>query len=251
MTAAMRHRLESEDIDQKMITGQRRNMRLSNMCGWLWLLVAVSSTACGSDCVPPPESAHHITQHTNHKAAPGPRPTETFRAHHVEIRNKLDEAGTSAMALSATPPAEVGKRIQDIVHFFQHELIPHAEAEERVLYSVADRLVPTEGGRRYTDSLRYEHTVVAREIQALHDAMERSDHSPVAIAALQRRVLELVGLVKAHFGAEEDVILAVFDEMMSAEEFQREVVEPMGETGARSGGTMPEHDHKQDGAHPH
>jgi hemerythrin-like domain-containing protein len=168
----------------------------------------------------------------------GARPTEAFRAHHAEIKNKLDDAAANAMALSSATPEEVGDLYHRIVHFFHYELIPHAVAEERVLYAAADRLVPTAHGRRYTDALRYEHTAIARQVQALHDAMQRDDRSPEAIDEFQRRALELVGLIDAHFGVEENVVLTVFDEQMSAEEFDREVVQPMH---AESGGADHHH----------
>ncbi len=168
----------------------------------------------------------------------GARPTETFRAHHAEIKNKLDDAAAHAMALSSATPEEASELFHRIVHFFHHELIPHAEAEERILYAAADRLVQTAHGRRYTDALRYEHTVIARQVQALHAAMQRDDRSPEAIDEFQRRTLELVGLIDAHFGVEENVVLTAFDEQMSAEEFDREVVQPMH---AESGGAAHHH----------
>lgn len=224
----------------------------------LSLLGALVCVACGGASAQPAEHAEHDHQAGGHPhahgGAAGTGTTAAFRAHHAEIRTKLDEAATRAMALPSAPAAEIGDRIHDIVHFFKHELIPHAQAEEAVLYSVADRIVPTGTGRRYTDSLRYEHTVVAREIEALHTAMQSGDHSPAAIAGIQRRTLELVGLVKAHFGAEEDVILAAFDELMSPEDFQREVVEPMHAATEQAAGASHEHEaegHEHGGGHAH
>lgn len=195
-------------------------------------MLAALLVACGGA----PSPARHAHAHGAHG---GSETTAAFRAHHAEIRTALDEAASRAMALSSASPEQAGELMHGIVHFFVHELMPHAEAEERVLYSAADRLVPTAHGRRYTDALRYEHTVVAREVRALHEAMESGERSPEALADFQRRTLELVGLVKAHFGAEEDVVLAAFDELMSPEDFQREVVEPMH--GAEGG--APEHHH--------
>lgn len=194
-------------------------MKTTTFLALLPLLVA-----CGGSGGAPPQAAPQ-------GARDGTRTTEAFRAHHAVIRARLDETAARAMALPSAPPEEVGASILAIVRFFHHELLPHAQAEERVLYAAADRLVPTGHGRRYTDGLRYEHTVVAREIAALHDAMRSGDHSPEALAAIQRRTLELVGLVKAHFGVEEDVVLTIFDERMSAEEFEREVVAPMHDSG--------------------
>lgn len=187
-------------------------------------LALLALAACGSTQRPRP-------------SADGPRPTEAFRAHHAEIKEGLNIAARRATALSSATPEEVGEIFHQIAHFFHHTLLPHAEVEERVLYAAADRLVPTAHGRRYTDALRYEHTVVARQVRALHEAMLRDDRSPEAIDEFQRRALELVGLVDAHFGVEENVILTVFDERMTAEEFEREVVAPMH---AESGS---EHDH--------
>ncbi len=176
---------------------------------------------------------------------PGVQTTAEFRAHHAEIHEGLETAARQAMALPSAPEAELGERVHEIVHFFHHVLVPHAEAEERVLYPIADRLAPVAGARRYTDGLRYEHVVVAREVSALYAAMQRGDHSPEAIAELQARTLRLVGLVEAHFGVEEDVILSLFDERMSRAEFDRDVVTPMH---AAEGGGGDDHHHHHDHA---
>lgn len=218
---------------------------------------SLTLVACGGASAPPAEHAEHAHGHApsahDHGQAGGggSETTASFRAHHAEIRVKLDEASSRAMALPSASPEELGDRIHEIVHFFHHELIPHAEAEEQILYAAADRLVPTERGRRYTDSLRYEHTVVAREVQWLHDTMESGDRSPARVTEIQRRTLELVGLVKAHFGAEEDVILAAFDDLMSPEDFQREVVEPMHAASAEAGGEEHEHAEEHGAEHAH
>lgn len=199
------------------------------------LLFGCGAAATTGACETTPAQASSRTQYEGPRE--GVQTTAEFRAHHAEIHAGLEAASAQAMTLTSAPEEELGDRVHEIVHFLHHVLIPHAQLEERILYPIADQLAPMGGSRRYTDGLRYEHVVVAREVAVLYTAMQRGDHSPEAILDFQRRTLELVGLVKAHFGVEEDVILTLFDEQMSPEEFDREVVQPMhAEEGEGEGG---------------
>ncbi len=196
-------------------------------------LAAILASACGG---PPAGSttAHH---HHHAPAAHGERPSEPFRREHAHFLERLEQTEQEALALSSDAPAEEQRRHIDAVLAFLHdELMPHAGAEEAVLYPVADRVAGTPAPLRYTDVLRYEHTVVHDAVATL-DAWERAgDRSPEAIASFQRRVVELVGLVRGHFGGEENVVLALLDERMSADELRAEVLVPMEAWLAEHGG---------------
>ncbi len=146
----------------------------------------------------------------------------------MHFLERLDQTEQEALALSPEAPAEEQQRHVDAVLTFLHdELMPHAGAEEAVLYPVADRVAGTPAPLRYTDVLRYEHTVVHDAVGTLDAWAQAGDRSPEAIATFQRHVVELVGLSRGHFGGEENVVLALLDERMSAEEFRAEVIAPL------------------------
>lgn len=154
------------------------------------------------------------------------RASEAFRTEHAAVLSDIEDAEAQARTLVSAPEPERAERIHRIVHFFRHELLPHAQAEERVLYEVADRLVPTPPPHRWTDSLRYEHTLVHAAVGEMTMFHEHSDRSPEALARFRDRVLATLGLVRGHLGAEENVVLDALDRRMTAAEFRREVIEP-------------------------
>lgn len=159
--------------------------------------------------------------------APGePRASAAFRQEHRELLRRIDETERAAVALASLPAEELDAAIQRIAAFFHQDLAPHAAAEEHVLYVVADRHVPTPSPYRWTDSLRYEHTVVHAAIEEMHRFVEGGDHSAEAIAAFQSLVIRTLGLVRGHFGAEENVVLDALDRTMTPAQFQDEVIEP-------------------------
>jgi hemerythrin-like domain-containing protein len=191
------------------------------------MVLAASGCGAGSEAV----------QH----APAGERASAAFREEHAQLLAHLDEAEANAMALLEASEGERDERIHAIVHFFRHQLLPHAQAEEHVLYAVADRRVPTQAPHRWTHSLRYEHTVVHAAIEEMHAFMESSDRSPEALARFSARAIATIGLVRGHFGAEEHVVLDALDRTMSREEFRREVIEPTQRYVAAHGGAAHEH----------
>lgn len=194
---------------------------------------------------PPVEAPSHAHDAERpHAPAPsGSRPSESFRAEHVEILHHLDATSQRAAALMTAKEADVNGQIQAIVGFFQNELMPHAQAEEAVLYGVADRLIPTKAPYRYTDSLRYEHTEVHAAVEEMASFAKSADRSPQAVTEFSRLAIATAGLVRGHFGAEENVILDALDRLMTPEEFQREVVEPTIAYVRKQGGGHHHHDH--------
>lgn len=163
-----------------------------------------------------------------HATSDGERPSAAFRAEHARFLADLDHSVEEALAVRAdAPEAEREAHVQAVLEFFGRELVQHAGAEEAVLYDVADRLAGTPPPLRYTDVLRYEHTVVHAEIRALDEWARASDRSADSIAEFQRRVVGLAGLVRGHFGGEENVILELLDARMTEAEFERDVLAPI------------------------
>lgn len=127
------------------------------------------------------------------------RPTEPFVREHAHIAAELDRIERSSDRHAA-------------LAFFRDQILPHAAWEERALYPAVDRRASK--GEPFTASMRREHTIVKRwsgELPRLEGE------------AYARRVQQLVGLVRAHFELEEQVLLPVLDRSMTAEEFHREV----------------------------
>jgi hemerythrin superfamily protein len=172
------------------------------------LLSVVVTIVLGCAPSSPPQS-HPTTSTTS-----AVRVTEPFRKEHVELRRHLEHVHEMNGHLSTQSPPEQAQTMQQIVGFFEGHLAPHAKWEEGHLYESVDKRT---GGtaNRFTASMRYEHRVVERWLGDL-----RKEKDPQAFA---RKTDWLLGLVTAHFEAEEEVLLPVLDRTMTAEEFHREL----------------------------
>lgn len=146
------------------------------------------------------------------------QPTASFRDHHAEMLEHLGHIDEMTLSLAGQPAAEQGTTMRQIVRFLKEDIATHAGEEERVLYPVVARAAgePT----RLTDVPVFEHRVVERWIAGLE---AESLKARPDTRAFTRDALHLVGLLRAHFEMEEEVLLAQIDETMSTEQFEREV----------------------------
>jgi iron-sulfur cluster repair protein YtfE (RIC family) len=146
--------------------------------------------------------------------------TELFRREHLEIKESLIQVGNLVGKLYGQPGLEARIMMDDVVRKLQKDLSPHAEWEERVLYPIIDRHAAS-GSRRFTATMRYEHTIIARQLADL----EIEAHRPTPDAKrFARHADQLLGLIHAHFEEEEEVLLDVLDSSMTAEEFKRAII---------------------------
>jgi hemerythrin-like domain-containing protein len=147
------------------------------------------------------------------------RPTAAFRAEHKAMQAHLRHVHEWAGSLASQQPSARKKTAQKVAAFFEKDIKPHAAWEERFLYPVVDRLAGG-GPNAFTATMRYEHQVVGRWIAELH---AESDKARIDAAKFARRSDNLLGLLWAHFEAEEEVLLPFIDKGMSKAQFEREL----------------------------
>jgi len=150
------------------------------------------------------------------------QPTKEFRLHHAEVLVHLGHVDAMAVGLAQEAPEQQAQTMQRVVGFFQEHIGPHAMDEELVLYPAVQRRAGK--GNRLTEVPIYEHRIVERWIADLE--IEAAKPSPDT-AAFSLKALHLVGLLRAHFEVEEEVLLPVLDATMTPEEFNREVGDRM------------------------
>ncbi|HEY7793657.1 MAG TPA: hemerythrin domain-containing protein, partial [Gaiellaceae bacterium] len=69
------------------------------------------------------------------------RPTEPFRREHAELHVHVEQVGEAARAVARLERSERAALVGRIVEFLRGTLVPHARAEEEVLYPEWARLV--------------------------------------------------------------------------------------------------------------
>jgi iron-sulfur cluster repair protein YtfE (RIC family) len=130
------------------------------------------------------------------------RPTEPFRHEHEQLLEHINHLAQAAREMPRISVEERETLRARILGFLRDTLIPHALAEEEVLYPEWAKLVG------YADAavpMVHDHEAIVDRI----DRLEQADVSDVD--ALQELLYGLYALIGVHFRKEEDLQLPVFD----------------------------------------
>lgn len=169
-------------------------------------------------------------------------PTHMLRAHHAELEEQFEQHVETVTGLS-----EMGDGAEEVlhglVHFLKHEILTHADGEQKHLYA---RVCDLKGDDSYTATMEVDHEFVESYVHDLEHAVERaleggSDQDLLGVKLAAARV---EGILTPHFEKEDRVFLPVLDENLTEEEVLEQVVGPM-HGGHHDHG----HDHHEHGDH--
>jgi iron-sulfur cluster repair protein YtfE (RIC family) len=144
------------------------------------------------------------------------RPTEPLRREHEELLSHIDHLGQAAREVARLDRAERELLVGRILDFLTGTLVPHAEAEEKVLYPEWAKLI---GFDAAPVPMVHDHEAIVARVERL----ERADIDDVD--TLQELLYGLYALIGTHFRKEEDIQLPAFD---AAPEVTAAVLERMG-----------------------
>jgi iron-sulfur cluster repair protein YtfE (RIC family) len=145
-----------------------------------------------------------------------PLPTQPFRDEHAELIAHLEHIRQAASEVARVSPEERQAIVQRILGFLRDTLVPHAAAEERVLYPEWARLV---GSSDAAAPMVHDHEAIVARIDALAEA------GPGDVDRLQELLYGLYALISVHFRKEEDIQLPALD---ANPEVAARVLEQMG-----------------------
>jgi iron-sulfur cluster repair protein YtfE (RIC family) len=145
------------------------------------------------------------------------RPTEPFRHEHEELLEHIDHLAVAAREIPRLSEEERDALRNRILGFLRGTLMPHARAEEDVLYPEWAELV---GFRDAAVPMVHDHEAIVARIERL-EAAEAGD-----VDTLQELLYGLYALISVHFRKEEDLQLPAFD---AAPEVAERVLSRMGE----------------------
>jgi iron-sulfur cluster repair protein YtfE (RIC family) len=151
---------------------------------------------------------------------------QPLRDEHKELLPHIDTIRTVADSVGETSLYELRQNIDKVHDFLAHHLIPHAQAEDRALYPVVQKVM---GAPEATATMSRDHVEVGRLTEELASicAQLSGDTLMAAQAKALRRVLYgLYALVKVHFAKEEEVYLPLLDKRLTPEE-ARQMFEAM------------------------
>ena len=130
------------------------------------------------------------------------RPTEPFREEHKALHEHIEHLADAAREMPRLSVEERSALRRRILDFLQGSLIPHARAEEEVLYPEWAALVG------YPDAavpMVHDHEAIVARIERLA-AADATD-----VDTLQELLYGLHALIAVHFRKEEDLQLPAFD----------------------------------------
>ena len=160
-------------------------------------------------------------------------PTQPLRDEHGELLPHIESLKRAADSIGQTSPDALRTAVAASYDFLAHQLIPHAEAEERALYPVVGRVL---GAPEATRTMSRDHVEVGRltdELRKLCSAIASVAPTAAQVKELRRVLYGLYALVEVHFAKEEEVYLPILDERLSAAE-AREMYQAMEAAAAEA-----------------
>ena len=130
------------------------------------------------------------------------RPTEPFRREHEQLLEHIEHLAQAAREMPRLSEQERAALRDRILGFLRGTLIPHAKAEEEVLYPEWSKLL---GFADAAAPMIHDHEAIV----ACVDELARVDVRDVD--ALQELLYGLYALIGVHFRKEEDLQLPAFD----------------------------------------
>lgn len=116
--------------------------------------------------------------------------------HHAELSDALNRRTETLVATAETAPAESEPARTDLLGFLRSELVPHARAEEQVLYPAA---AAQPAGMLLIDGMLAEHHTIVGLIEEIASAP-----SAVRAAAAARA---LAAVFATHLAKENDLVI--------------------------------------------
>lgn len=129
--------------------------------------------------------------------------TDALHKEHVEMLAGVEALGRTAKTLPLVSVEEREILLRDNLQFLNEVLLPHAEAEEAILYPQWAQLVGFDGAPAL---LIAEHHEVKDGIRLLQE-IPRNEVDP-----LQRALYGLQAVITSHFHKEEEFVLPAFEE---------------------------------------
>lgn len=136
-----------------------------------------------------------------------------LREEHRELYPHIERLRAIAEEVGRIDGATLRETLEDSYTFLAGQLVPHAKAEDEVLYPEVARLL---GGPRATATMSRDHVEVVALISELSTL--RSFHGePDAQRqnALRRVLYGLYALVRTHFAKEEEIYVPILDDRLT------------------------------------
>ena len=147
--------------------------------------------------------------------------TQPLRDEHRELLPQIERLRALADSIGDSPPVTLQRDLDHVYEFLTHHLIPHAQAEEAVLYPAIGKIL---GTPQATATMSRDHVEVSRlteQLKHLRSQALAANLATAQITDLRRLLYGLYALVKVHFAKEEELYLPLLDAHLGETEMQQ------------------------------
>jgi hemerythrin-like domain-containing protein len=146
--------------------------------------------------------------------------TQPLRDEHKELLPHVEQLKVVADSIGSTGNEAIHQGIRKVEEFLLHHLIPHAKAEDRILYPEVERVL---GVEKATATMSRDHEEVGKlteELTALKGKLAKKSVTEIQTKQLRRILYGLYALVQLHFNKEEEIYLPLLDARLNQKEGQ-------------------------------
>lgn len=143
---------------------------------------------------------------------------QRVRDEHWEMIARIEILRTVADSIGSAATESIREGVGQAYAFLIHQLIPHAQAEEQVLYPTVGRLLRA---LEATETMSRDHLEVIRLTEELETLRLHLYYTPVSESneqALRRVLYGLYAIIKLHLAKEEEIYLPILEARLPAEE---------------------------------
>ncbi|MFZ2095344.1 MAG: hemerythrin domain-containing protein [Anaerolineales bacterium] len=144
--------------------------------------------------------------------------TQPLRDEHKELYPQVESMRLAGDAINESLTSSAHARIEEAYYFLTHDLLPHAQAEEKALYPMVQKIM---GSPQATATMSRDHEEVERLTQELGTLQVHKTQLFITFSqamALRRVLYSLYTLVKLHFAKEEEIYLPLLDAKLTTGE---------------------------------
>lgn len=145
-------------------------------------------------------------------------PSDPIRTEHRDLLPHIAELDRASIEVTQWSHEVASDRLHHIVDFLESHLLPHATAEEEILYPAIDEAM---GAANATATMKVDHDEIATKVahlrQTITEALNIWPDAQLA-AAIVRQLSALHSIILLHFRKEEEVLLPVLDSTLTIKE---------------------------------
>jgi iron-sulfur cluster repair protein YtfE (RIC family) len=141
--------------------------------------------------------------------------TEPLRREHGELLPHIERLRLVANSIGTAPVDDVRRGIEEIHGFLEQHLIPHARAEDQILYPAVGRVL---GSPLATATMSRDHVAVrelTEELGELQSQIGGPELPQILTVELRRVLYGLYTLIWVHFAKEQEIYFPILDEALT------------------------------------